>query len=76
MKSISIYVPEKAYQEFKAISERDGRPVAELIRQAMAEFLKREGQTRRSILDIPPHPSGKMLKRWTRAEVFDEMVKR
>ena len=74
MKSISMYVPESAYQEFKALAAREERPVAELIRQAMAEYLSRARQTGGSVLDIPPHASGALLREWTRDEVFGEMI--
>lgn len=74
MKSISLYVSEKAYQEFKAVASREERPVAELIRQAMAEYLTRERQNGGSVLDIVPHESGALLTGWTRDEIFDEMT--
>ena len=74
MKSISIHVPEKAYQEFKALAAREERPVAELIRQAMAEYLSRERQSGSSVLEIPPHESGAFLRSWTRDQIFEEMI--
>ncbi|MDA2925087.1 ribbon-helix-helix domain-containing protein [Acidobacteria bacterium AH-259-L09] len=76
MKAISIHVPERDYGEIKSLSARVGRPVAELIRQAMAEYLERQRRTARSILDLPPHRSGDLLKTWSRTEVLDEMLKR
>ena len=73
MRTISIHVPEPAYLEFKAVAERDGRPVAELIRQAMAAYLERERRSGRSVLDLPPHPSGALLRPWSREEILEEM---
>ena len=73
MKSISIHVPEPAYREFKLIATREGRPVAELIRQAMAEYLERESRSGRSVLDLAPHPSGALLLPWSRDELLEEM---
>ncbi len=76
MKAISIYVPEGDYQEIKSLSARAGRPIAELIRQAMAEYLVRQRGTARSILNHEPHQSGDLLKAWGRTELLDEMLKR
>lgn len=58
----------------KNLAEQRGRPVSELIREAMAEYL--EGKVGRgpSLLDIPAQPSGAALKPWTRDELFDEML--
>ncbi len=74
MKSISVHVDEDDYRGFKTLATLRDRPVAELIREAMAAYLKRYGLTSRSVLDIPPHPSGKMLRNWTRGELYDEML--
>jgi hypothetical protein len=76
MKPISVHVAEDDYRSFKALATLRDRPVAELIREAMAVYLQRESQTSRSVLEIPPHPSGKMLRRWTRGELYDEMLER
>ena len=74
MKAASVYLSETAYQEMKSLASRRGRPVAELIRQAMAEYLAREQKTGASVLDLAPHPSGRMLKSWGRSELLDEML--
>jgi hypothetical protein len=74
MRSISIHVSDRAYQEFKAIAAREERPVAELIRQAMTEYLSRERRGGRSILEIAPHESGALAGSWTRDEILDEMI--
>lgn len=76
MKPISVHVAEDHYRDFKALATLRGRPVAELIREAMAAYLKRENRTSRSVLDVPPHQSGKMLQDWTRSELYDEMLER
>ena len=73
MKLISIHVSEKAYQEFQVLAGRTGRPVAELVRQAMAEYLQ-DDTARGSLLDIPSHDSGRLVKGWTRSEILDEML--
>lgn len=76
MKPISVHVPERAYRELKSIAARKGRPVAELMREAMAEYLERERTSQRSILDLPPHASGSLKKGWTRSDLLDEKLGR
>ena len=76
MKPISLHVSEAAYQELKSLAQRQGRPVAELIRQAMADYLDRERRSGRSLLEVRAHRSGRLRKRWTRAEIVDEMISR
>jgi hypothetical protein len=74
MRPISVHVDEKDYQDLKSLAERSGRPVAELIREAMTEYLGRRIGRRGSIFDVPTHHGGSQLKDWTREEVFDEMI--
>jgi hypothetical protein len=74
MRAISVHVEDEDYQRLKSLAAREGRPVAVLIRQAMADYLDREGRSGRSILDIRPHKSGKLLRSWTRAEIYDEIL--
>jgi hypothetical protein len=76
MKPISVHVSEDDYEELKSMAARTGRPVAELIRRAMAEYLDRERSGRRSLLDLPGHDSGRLRKAWTRSELADEMRER
>jgi hypothetical protein len=74
MKPISVQVDEEEYQAFKSLAARTGRPVAELIREAMIEYLDRRRGRKGSIFDVPIHHGGAQLKAWTREEVFDEMI--
>jgi hypothetical protein len=74
MRPISVHVDEEEYGEFKSLAERTGRPVAELIREAMTEYLGRHRRRRGSIFDVPHHDSGPLLKPWTREELMDEMI--
>jgi hypothetical protein len=72
MRPISVHVEEADYEELKALAARSGRPVAELIRQAMADYV--EGHRERpSVRDIPPLEGGRRIRRWTREEIYDEM---
>lgn len=76
MKPISLYVEEESYREMKALADRTGRPVAELIREAMAEYAAHRRGASGSLFDLKPHPSGKLLASWTRAELLDERLDR
>ncbi len=75
MKSISLHVPDAAYQELKSLAGRQGRPVAELIRQAMLDYLERD-RRERSVLDLAPHRSGRLKRAWTRSDIAEEMLGR
>jgi 16S rRNA U516 pseudouridylate synthase RsuA-like enzyme len=74
MRPISVHLDEGEYQDFKSLAARTGRPVAELIREAMAEYLGRRRSRGGSIFDVPVHHGGAQLKTWTREEIFDEMI--
>jgi len=76
MKTISLHVSEQAYEELKSIAARHQQPVAELIREAMDNYLQRERRLGRSLLDLPAHPSGPLLEAWTREELMEEMMDR
>lgn len=73
MRAISLHVEDDVYRDLKSLAEGTGRPVAELIRDAMAEYLVRRGGRGGSIFDLPPHPSGPLLRTWAREELLDEM---
>ena len=72
MKPISIHVSEDDYEELRSLASRTGKPIAELIQTAMAEFLDQERRDRRSMLDMPAHDSGELRETWTRPELLDE----
>ena len=72
MKTISLNVAEPAYEELKALADKDGRPVAELVRQSMQEYIDRRRSTAPSILTMRPHDSGSLLATWSRSELLDE----
>jgi len=75
VKTISLYVEEPRYRELKALAKARGRPVAELLREAMVDYLARV-RGERSMLDLPPHSSGKLRRTWRRHELLDEMRRR
>jgi len=76
MKVISLHVAEDSYQELKSLAKSRGRPVADLVREAMTEYVAREQRSAGSVLDLKPHASGGLLKTWSRSELLDEMVER
>ena len=76
MKPISVHVTEATYEELKSLAARSGRPVAELIRQAMDDYLDVERRSHLSMLDIEPHDSGRLLSSWDRSELLEEMTVR
>lgn len=74
MRTISINVAEPAYEEIKAIAAREGRPVAELLRQSMVEYIERRRQVAPSVLALAAHDSGPLLAEWSRADLLDEVI--
>jgi len=74
MRPISLSVPEDSYREMEHLASLRGQPVAELLREAMTDYLRREAGTDRSVLDLPAHPGGALLGAWRRSELFDEML--
>ncbi len=73
MKTISLNVAEPAYEALRALAAHDGRPVSELMRQSMAEYIERRQRAGASALDLKPHDSGPLLAEWSRADLLDEM---
>ncbi|HVR08755.1 MAG TPA: ribbon-helix-helix domain-containing protein [Thermoanaerobaculia bacterium] len=76
MKPISLHVNEESYRDMKSLAERTGRPVAELVREAMAEYTAHRLGAAGSLFDLEPHASGELLAPWTRAELMDERLNR
>ena len=74
MKSISIYVSEKTYTEFKKYAQAQDRPVAELIREAMELYRDRTIQPQTSLKRMPTSPKPRLKRRWTREEIQEELL--
>jgi hypothetical protein len=66
MKTIFLHVHEDTYSDFRSLADRRGQPVAELIREAMAEYLAHEPEREISLFDLDPHASGPLLEPWAR----------
>ena len=43
----TLYLPQADYRTLKALARRQGRPAAELVREAVAEYTRRHGGRRR-----------------------------
>lgn len=75
MKAISLNVSDPTYRLFQEESERRDRPAAELIREAMEEYVRMRFAPRLSLADIKPVSLGKPLVPidWSE-DIFDEMM--
>lgn len=69
-----MHVENDVYRNLKSFAAITGRPVAELIREAMSEYMARKVGRGGSIFDLPSHASGPLIHGWTRDEIFDEML--
>jgi len=76
MRTISLHVSESDYAEFKSLAGAADRPVAELIREAMASWLEAQRRTGPSLLAVELVDCGAVLRPFDRAEVADEMFDR
>jgi hypothetical protein len=74
MKTISLYVSEKTYTEFKKYAEHQERPVAEVIREAMELYRDSRIQPRTSLRRMPISRKPKLKRRWTRGEIQEELL--
>ena len=76
MKSISVSVHEDDYEVFRAHAKREGRSIAELVREAMRLYGRQLGELNR-LEHIPvldgPRPKGTMLEK---SEIYDESTGR
>jgi hypothetical protein len=75
MKTISLNVSDPTYRLFQEESERRDRPAAELIREAMEEYVRTRFPSRLSLADIQPVSLGKPLAPidWSE-DIFSEMM--
>jgi Ribbon-helix-helix protein, copG family len=76
MKSISVSVHEDDYEVFRAHAKREGRSIAELVREAMRQYRQKLGSINRlehvTVLDGPT-PKGPLSDK---SAIYDEMVGR
>ena len=74
MRAISLHVDDDDYQRFKHLATTRKRPIAELIREAMRDFLHKERASGHTLENITARDGGTFLKPWTRGELYDEML--
>jgi hypothetical protein len=66
MKTITVNVSEPVYEEFRRASRSQGRPTAELIREAMETYRRDYLRPRFDLSGFRPRSAGRMLKPLTR----------
>ena len=76
MRTISLHVSESDYEAYRTLAARTSRPVAQLIREAMARWLGENPVEAPSLRDIRPVDLGPMLQPFDRSELADEMYQR
>jgi predicted DNA-binding protein len=76
MKAISVHVAEQTYEALRAFARREGRTIAEVIREALIDYLAQQRAAGKSVLEIAPHASGRLRRGWTRSDLLDEMRSR
>jgi hypothetical protein len=77
MKTISVSVSEQDYEEFRRASRRKGRPIAELIREAMGFYRAEKLAHREPLRDLPVLAGHRPRRRLpARTEVYDEIFAR
>ncbi len=78
MKTISLSVSERDYEEFRRVSRREARPIAELIREAMSFYRAEKLGRREPLRDLAVLTGHRPRRRRlpSRAEVYNEIFER
>jgi hypothetical protein len=75
MKVVTINVAEPDYIEFQRIAKQRKKSTSELIREAMAAYLKDESRQSHSLLELEPLSAGKPLRPLgSREEMLGDML--
>ena len=75
MKTITINVSEPVYAEFRSASELQGRPTAELIREAMEFYRQERLKPRRDLSAFRPRSAGGVRRPLAEDDdLLDEML--
>ena len=75
MKTITVNVSEPVYEEFRRASRNQGRPTAELIREAMETYRRDYLRPPSDLTGFRPRSAGNVLKPLTREDdLLAEMV--
>lgn len=74
MKTISVSVSEDDYEAFRRKAEQDRRPIAQLIREAMALYRAKHIRAQARLMDLPVLPGHRPVEPPPhRDEVYDEI---
>jgi hypothetical protein len=77
MKTITINVSELAYEDFRRAAKSQGRPTAELIREAMETYRRERLRPRTDLKNFRPVSAGKVLRPLKANEdLLSEMLER
>jgi hypothetical protein len=75
MKTITINVSEPVYEDFRRASTAQGRPTAELIREAMESYRRQQLRPRSDLRSFRPRSLGKPLRPLRRRDdLLSEML--
>lgn len=75
MKTISLAVSNTEYEAYRQIASQEGRPIAQLIREAMAVYRAEHLEQRPPLLDFPVLVGHRLVGELpSRVEIWDEIV--
>jgi predicted transcriptional regulator len=73
MKTTTISLPDEVLDRLRSEARKRGTSMAQVMRRALEEHLRMASPTA-SLRDVPKHRGGRLLRPWSREEVFDEML--
>lgn len=74
MKTISVAILEHDYEAFRRAAKTEGRPIAQLIREAMALYRHERLDISSRLTELPVLPGPRPLRGVPdRTEIYDEM---
>lgn len=74
MRTISVSVLDADYESFRKASRAQGRPIAQLIREAMSLYRRQRIEARTPLRQVPTLPGHRLVGDLpTRQELYDEV---
>ncbi|MEE8367118.1 MAG: ribbon-helix-helix protein, CopG family [Thermoanaerobaculia bacterium] len=74
MKTISVAILEPDYEAFRQAAQKEGRPIAQLIREAMAFYRHERLEVNPRLTDLPVLPGPRPRRGIpSRAVIYDEI---
>ncbi len=77
MKPVTVYFQELKYLMFQQMAKAQNRKAAELVRDAMDEYLQNHGRTKKTLDSWQPVSLGGLkqdAKDWISKDYYDEML--